>query len=85
MSFASFSSPLTIPQIWPTVRSQRALIREAHWSPVHSFTLPGGRHGFRRTMAMVGLPRFDGQGWWLGQATWSMTSFLVASNSLGVI
>src|SRR5918993_4189939 len=35
MSFVSFSSPFTLLQIWPTVRSQRALIREAPWSPVH--------------------------------------------------
>ena len=31
MSFASFSSALTLLSIWATVRSQRALIREAHW------------------------------------------------------
>src|ERR687898_1877056 len=35
MSFVSFSSPFTLLQTWPTVRSQRALIREAPWSPVH--------------------------------------------------
>src|SRR5918994_1203289 len=35
MSFVSFSSPFTLLQIWPTVRSQTALIREAPWSPVH--------------------------------------------------
>jgi hypothetical protein len=35
---------------------------------------------------VVGLPRFDGQGWWLGQATCSMASSLVAvSNSSGVM
>ena len=33
----------------------------------------------------VGLPRFDGQGWWLGQATCSMTSSgVVVSYSSGV-
>jgi hypothetical protein len=32
----------------------------------------------------VGLPRFDGQGWWLGQATCLRTSWSVVSNSLGV-
>jgi hypothetical protein len=33
----------------------------------------------------VGLPRFDGQGWWLGQATWVRASLRVAvSNSSGV-
>jgi hypothetical protein len=35
--------------------------------------------------AIMGLPRFDGQGWWLGQATCLMTSWwVVVSNSLGV-
>ena len=34
----------------------------------------------------VGLPRFDGQGWWLGQATCLTTSSSVAvSNSWGVL
>ena len=34
----------------------------------------------------VGLPRFDGQGWWLGQAAWWMTSSWAAvSNSSGVM
>ena len=34
---------------------------------------------------VMGLPRFDGQGWWLGQATCLMTSWwVVVSNSLGV-
>jgi PASTA domain len=34
----------------------------------------------------LGLPRFDGQGWWLGQATCSMASWLVVvSNSSGVM
>jgi hypothetical protein len=34
----------------------------------------------------VGVPRFDGQGWWLGQATCSMTSSsVVVSNSSGVM
>src|SRR5829696_1313687 len=51
-SFLSFSSPLTLLQTWPTVRSHKALIREAHWSPVHRFTVSGGHHGARR-MAMV--------------------------------
>jgi len=33
----------------------------------------------------LGLPRFDGQGWWLGQATCLMLSWSVAvSNSVGV-
>jgi hypothetical protein len=33
----------------------------------------------------VGLPRFDGQGWWLGQATCLRTSsWVVISNSSGV-
>jgi NTP pyrophosphatase (non-canonical NTP hydrolase) len=33
----------------------------------------------------LGLPRFDGQGWWLGQATWVRASLRVAvSNSSGV-
>src|SRR5437867_8580992 len=31
MSFVSFSSAFTLPQTWATVRSQRALIREAPW------------------------------------------------------
>jgi hypothetical protein len=34
---------------------------------------------------LVGLPRFDGQGWWLGQATWARASLrVVVSNSSGV-
>jgi hypothetical protein len=34
----------------------------------------------------LGLPRSDGQGWWLGQATWVMTSsWVVVSNSSGVL
>jgi hypothetical protein len=34
----------------------------------------------------LGLPRSDGQGWWLGQATWVMTSWrLAVSNSSGVM
>ena len=33
----------------------------------------------------LGLPRFDGQGWWLGQAACVRASpSVVASNSLGV-
>jgi hypothetical protein len=40
MGFASFSSPLTLLQSWPTVRSQKALLREAYWSPVHSVHAP---------------------------------------------
>ena len=53
MSFVSFSSPFTLLQTWPTVRSHKALIREAPWSPVHPVgALPGGHHGARR-MAMV--------------------------------
>src|SRR5215203_4118623 len=31
----------------------------------------------------MGLPRFDGQGWWLGQATCLRTSWSVVSNSSG--
>jgi hypothetical protein len=35
---------------------------------------------------VVGLPRFDGQGWRLGQATCLMTSWrLAVSNSSGVM
>jgi hypothetical protein len=38
------------------------------------------------TARLLGLPRFDGQGWWLGQATWVMTSSsVVVSNSSGVM
>jgi hypothetical protein len=34
----------------------------------------------------LGLPRFDGQGWWLGQATCVRTSLrVVVSNSSGVM
>jgi hypothetical protein len=34
----------------------------------------------------LGLSRFDGQGWWLGQATCLMTSWsVVVSNSSGVM
>ena len=34
----------------------------------------------------LGLPRFDGQGWWLGQATWVRASWrLAVSNSSGVM
>jgi hypothetical protein len=33
----------------------------------------------------LGLPRFDGQGWWLGQATCVRTSWSVVSNSSGVM
>ena len=33
----------------------------------------------------VGLPRFDGQGWWLGQATCVRASWSVVSNSSGVM
>jgi hypothetical protein len=59
MSFASLSSPFTVLQIWPTVRSQRALLREAHWSPVPSVHAPGrpprrwedDGHGERRGVA----------------------------------
>jgi hypothetical protein len=33
----------------------------------------------------LGLPRFDGQGWWLGQATCVRASLrVVVSNSSGV-
>ena len=36
-------------------------------------------------LGRLGLPRFDGQGWWLGQATVWMTSWSVAvSNWSGV-
>jgi hypothetical protein len=36
--------------------------------------------------AEVGLPRFDGQGWWLGQATCVRASLrVVVSNSSGVM
>ena len=39
-----------------------------------------------RFSSCLGLPRFDGEGWWLGQATCSMTSSLVAvSNSSGLM
>jgi IstB-like ATP binding protein len=39
-----------------------------------------------RSARKVGLPRFDGQGWWLGQATWARVSLRVAvSNSWGVM
>jgi hypothetical protein len=41
MSFVSFSSPFTLLQTWPTVRSRKALIREAPWSPVHPVGSPG--------------------------------------------
>jgi hypothetical protein len=35
--------------------------------------------------ACLGLPRFDGQGWWLGQATCVRpSSWVLVSNSLGV-
>jgi hypothetical protein len=35
--------------------------------------------------AGLGLPRFDGQGWWLGQAAcWMTSSWAAVSNSLGV-
>ena len=33
----------------------------------------------------LGLPRFDGQGWWLGQATCLRISWSVVSNSSGVL
>jgi hypothetical protein len=40
----------------------------------------------RRVIRSVGLPRSDGQGWWLGQAIWVMTSsWVVVSNSSGVL
>jgi hypothetical protein len=37
-----------------------------------------------RFFGYLGLPRFDGQGWWLGQATCLRTSWSVVSNSSGV-
>jgi hypothetical protein len=52
---------------------------------------PGQTHGGTPDVKdQVGLPRFDGQGWWLGQATCLTTSLSVfspvrASNSLGVM
>jgi hypothetical protein len=42
-----------------------------------SWSSPGGQNE-------LGLPRFGGQGWWLGQATWVRTSWSVISNSSGV-
>jgi transposase len=50
-----------------------------------------GRHRWKveRSLAWLGclrLPRFDGQGWWLGQATWARASLrVVVSNSSGVM
>src|ERR671910_3280370 len=41
MSFVSFSSPFTLLQTWRTVRCHEALIREAHWPPVHPVGSPG--------------------------------------------
>jgi PspC domain-containing protein len=35
------SSPSTLLQSWPTVRSQRTLLWEAHRSPVHPLHPPG--------------------------------------------
>jgi hypothetical protein len=72
-------------------RSARALIprsclRTITMSPVLA-TMP---YAMRRDhsggyTSWMGLPRFDGQGWWLGQATCLMTSSSVAvSNSSGV-
>src|SRR5262245_38530138 len=43
------------------------------------------RVGGQADIACVRLPRFDGQGRWLGQATFANAGFLgAASNSLGV-
>jgi hypothetical protein len=47
-------------------------------------TRPSPGAFLRRTSTGVGLPRSDGQGWWLGQATCLMTSsWVVVSNSSG--
>jgi hypothetical protein len=48
--------------------------------------MSGGPEMVRHLLdAVVGLPRFDGQGWWLGQATCVRASLRVAvSNSSGV-
>jgi catechol 2,3-dioxygenase-like lactoylglutathione lyase family enzyme len=37
------------------------------------------------SLGAMGLARFDGQGWWLGQATCVRTSWSVVSNSSGVM
>ena len=52
---------------------------------VHSTRSPPARLRPQSAAAVLGLPRFDGQGWWLGQATCSMTSsWVVVSYSSGV-
>jgi hypothetical protein len=44
------------------------------------------RANARAVCRVLGLPRFDGQGWWLGQATWVRASLrVVVSNSSGVM
>jgi hypothetical protein len=45
----------------------------------------GAGRGGRQAEQDVGLPRFDGQGWWLGQAACLRTSWSVVSNSSGVM
>jgi hypothetical protein len=44
---------------------------------------PAARHDWDQ--CPLGLPRFDGQGWWLGQATCVRASWSVVSNSSGVM
>src|SRR5512132_3139287 len=69
MSFVSFSSPFTLLQTWPTVRSHKALIRRPTGHRFTRLALPGGRHGARR-MAMVraatGWPAGRRSRWRLG-------------------
>ena len=64
----------------PQVRNSDRTVRHGHITKMGS---PWVR--FVLQEAALGLPRFDGQGWWLGQATCLTTSSSVAvSYSSGV-
>jgi hypothetical protein len=55
------------------------------WTFTWPLWLVHDHDGALRGAGVVGLPRFDGQGWWLGQATCVRPSFwALVSNSLGV-
>jgi hypothetical protein len=52
----------------------------------HLLHLPANWSWASQFLGALGLPRFDGQGWWLGQAACVRASLRVAvSNSLGVM
>ena len=59
------------------------------WTEPEPTELPNNNSSLQMTRLMngdLGLPRFDGQGWWLGQATCLRASWsVVVSNSSGVM